>query len=298
MTPDRRYNLLLRRWMMLLPVAAVVVGGGIVYMVYALPVPSLGKADARTAAPLAAAVMLPDALDWNIFRNEQAPTPSARGELARRFRLAGTFFAYGNVEGDTRKAVLHDLRESVQMIVGEGDRIGDVEVVRIVSDRVILRQGSEEAELWLGFSRADHAGGADDQATADADTDADGASAFGGRQTGEHSWVFRRDALQDYYQQVLDDPERLVRIFDSMKDVRGGDRRITGYRLDILGEGDFYRAVGMRQGDVVRKVNGMKMTSRRRAEFFIGEFARNRANVFEIEIERNGNPMKLTYQIR
>jgi len=96
----------------------------------------------------------------------------------------------------------------------------------------------------------------------------------------------------------LDDPERLVRIFDSMKAVRGADNKIEGYRLDILGEGEFYHAVGMRQGDIVHKVNGMSMTSRRRAEFFIGEFARNRANAFVIEIERDGAPEKLTYQVR
>jgi type II secretory pathway component PulC len=169
-------------------------------------------------------------------------------------------------------------------------------VVRILDDRVILRRGVEEAELWLGFSRADeNAGGAEGDGATEDDASK---NAFGGRKTGENSWVFRRDALQKYYQEVLDDPERLVRIFDSMKAVRGANRRITGYRLDILGEGEFYHAVGMRQGDVVRKVNGMNMTSRRRAEFFIGEFARNRANVFEMEVERGGQPVKLTYQVR
>ena len=248
-------------------------------------------------APVPPAAALPASLDWTVFRNEQATTPTARGALSRRFRLAGTFFAYGSVAGDTRKAVLHDLQESVQMIVGEGESIGDVEVVRIVSDRVILRRGMEEAELWLGFSRSDPEGSAAEEGVA-GEGAAGKENAFGGKKTGEHSWVFRRDALQEYYQEVLDDPERLVRIFDSMKAVRGGDRRILGYRLDILGEGDFYRTAGMRQGDIVRKVNDMRMTSRRRAEFFIGEFARNRANAFVIEVERNGQPLKLTYQIR
>jgi type II secretory pathway component PulC len=194
--------------------------------------------------------------------------------------------------------VLHDLQASVQMIVGEGESIGDVKVVQIASDRVVLRRGLEEAELWLGFSRSDPASTSPDGTQTSDAGEGVKENAFGGRKTGEHSWVFRRDALQAYYQEVLDDPERLVRIFDSMKAVRSGDRRISGYRLDILGEGDFYRAAGMRQGDIVRKVNGMNMTSRRRAEFFIGEFARNRANVFEMEIERNGQPLKLTYQIR
>lgn len=297
MTLDRRYTSLCGRLAAALPLVAVGVGGWVVYRTQTLPVPAVHAMTSTAVAPVPPAAALPASLDWTVFRNEQATTPTARGALSRRFRLAGTFFAYGSVAGDTRKAVLHDLQESVQMIVGEGESIGDVEVVRIVSDRVILRRGMEEAELWLGFSRSDPEGSAAEEGVA-GEGAAGKENAFGGKKTGEHSWVFRRDALQEYYQEVLDDPERLVRIFDSMKAVRGGDRRILGYRLDILGEGDFYRTAGMRQGDIVRKVNDMRMTSRRRAEFFIGEFARNRANAFVIEVERNGQPLKLTYQIR
>jgi type II secretory pathway component PulC len=296
MTPDRRYATMLGRLALVLPLIAVGAGAWIVTTTGSLPLPLVESLTPAAVTPLPAPSELPASLDWSVLRNEQAQTPAARDALSRRFRLAGTFFAYGSGGGDTRKAVLHDLQAAVQLIVGERGRIGDVEVVRILDDRVILRRGVEEAELWLGFSRADEnaAGAEGDGATED---DAS-KNAFGGRKTGENSWVFRRDALQKYYQEVLDDPERLVRIFDSMKAVRAANRRITGYRLDILGEGEFYHAVGMRQGDVVRKVNGMKMTSRRRAEFFIGEFARNRANVFEMEVERGGQPVKLTYQVR
>ena len=56
--------------------------------------------------------------------------------------------------------------------------------------------------------------------------------------------------------------------------------------------------MGMKEGDVVRKVNSMDMTSRQRAEYFIKEFAADRANVFMIEIERDGTPQKLIYQVR
>ncbi|MBT3296881.1 MAG: hypothetical protein HN919_04070 [Verrucomicrobia bacterium] len=287
---------MLGRLALILPLIAVGAGAWILTTTGSLPLPLVEPSASAALTPLPAPCELSASLDWSVLRNEQAQTPAARDALSRRFRLAGTFFAYGSGADDTRKAVLHDLQAAVQLIVGERDRMGDVEVVRILDDRVILRRGVEEAELWLGFSRADeNAADAEDDAAVEGDA---GENAFGGRKTGEHSWVFQRAALQKYYQEVLDDPERLVRIFDSMKAVRGTDRRINGYRLDILGEGEFYHAAGMRQGDVVRKVNGMNMTSRRRAEFFIGEFARNRANVFEMEIERGGQPVKLTYQVR
>lgn len=296
MTPDRCYASLCRRLAAFLPVGALLAGGWAVYATCSLPSPSVRTDSAASVAVAVQPVDLPADLDWSVFRGERTQAPTARDALSRRFRLAGTFFVYGSGAADTRKAVLHDLEDGVQHIAGEHAMIGQVEIVRIMGDRVVLRRGAEEAELWLGFSRSDPSGGTDG-ATGTADP-AKGVNAFGGRKTGEHEWVFQREALRRYYEEVLDDPERLVRIFDSMKAVRGGDRRITGYRLDILGESEFYHAVGMRQGDVVRKVNDMSMTSRRRAEHLIGQFYRDRSNAFVMEIERDGKPVTLTYQVR
>jgi hypothetical protein len=42
----------------------------------------------------------------------------------------------------------------------------------------------------------------------------------------------------------------------------------------------------------------MRMTSRRRAEYFIGEFVKGRVNAFVLDIERGGRPAKLVYQVR
>jgi len=49
---------------------------------------------------------------------------------------------------------------------------------------------------------------------------------------------------------------------------------------------------------VVRRVNSMRMTNRRRAEYFIGEFVADRANVFVLDIERGNEKKKLIYQVR
>jgi hypothetical protein len=42
----------------------------------------------------------------------------------------------------------------------------------------------------------------------------------------------------------------------------------------------------------------MRMTNRRRAEYFIKEFVKDRANAFVLDIERGGKPHKLIYQVR
>ena len=70
------------------------------------------------------------------------------------------------------------------------------------------------------------------------------------------------------------------------------------YVLDVEGEADFFRAVGLVQGDVVRRVNSMEMTNRNRAEYFIREFVVDRVNAFVIDIERDGEPTRLMYHVR
>ena len=76
------------------------------------------------------------------------------------------------------------------------------------------------------------------------------------------------------------------------------DGKINGYQLGIEGEADFFHSVGIAENDIVRSVNSIDMTNRRRAEFFLHEFVNDRANAFVLEVERNGEVRKLIYQMR
>jgi hypothetical protein len=241
-------------------------------------------------------------LDWSLFQNRDGSISVDGGSLAKRLRLAGTFFDYG-VEADSRRAVLDDLVGGEQHVVGEGDGVAGVVVVRIYGDRIVLRPGTgEEQQLWLGFAKpgggSDTGDGEGEQGVGEAGFGLGSDGLFGGKQVGEHRWVFQRQALLDYYQELRDEPERLLQVFDSLKPVYDADRRIEGYRLGIEGEAEFFDAVGMVQGDVIRSVNSMKMTNRRRAEYFIKEFVADRCNVLILEIERDGAPVKAIYHVR
>ena len=68
--------------------------------------------------------------------------------------------------------------------------------------------------------------------------------------------------------------------------------------LDVAGEADFFAAMGMQQGELIRKVNSMNMTSQKRAEYFMGEFMKYLVNAFVLDIERGGKPEKLIYLVR
>lgn len=283
-----------------LAVAAIVFSaGGYVYFGWALPAPPAAAPAARQQLewPRIAA---PGPADWAVFRSPEGRVPAQTGPLARRFRLAGTFFAFGDAgsEGSYCKAVLDDVEKKDQYLVKEGDALEDVRVVRILRDRVVLRSGDEEEELWLSFSGVPAGAGqpAPRGAAAGAELPALEENRFGKR-VGESRWVFNRDALMTYYQELIDDPERLAAVYVSMKpDYKDG--KIAGYLVDIEGEKEFFQAAGLRNGDIVRKVNSMNMTSQKRAEYFIGEFVKNRVNAVVFDIERDKQAKKLIYLIR
>jgi type II secretory pathway component PulC len=277
--------------------------GVYVYLFFSLPRQSVGSpasAD-RLQWPTSAPI---EENQWSVFQSlRTGAPPSSLGPLAARFRLAGTFFAFGDASETSNsycKAILDDLDKKEQCLVAEGDDLGGVRVARILRDRVVLLGPAGEEELWLSFS----GGRAGSNVLSAAGTPAPGSGELPGlevnrfgKRVGEGRWVLSRDALMEYYREVMEDPERLASLYVSMKpDYKEGS--IAGYLVDPEGEQDFFRATGLQNGDIVRKVNSMNMVSQRRAEYFIGEFAKNRVSALVIDIERDGQPKKLIYMIR
>lgn len=240
-------------------------------------------------------------LDWGIVQ-----PPRRRGPvtpLAQRFRLAGTFSAYAS-SGTERRAILDDLNVQQQRIVSPGDVFDGVAVREIERDSVVLERESVRERLWLSFASGSPGAGrlaADAMAaTAGAALDPSAAARarFGGRQIGESLWVFDRGRLLDYYRELRDEPARLVSVFDAMEPVYGEGGGIEGYRVKRGEEDAIFRAAALENGDIVRAVNSLQMTNRRRAEYFLEEFVSDRANAFVLEVERGGRRIKQTYQIR
>jgi len=296
MSSASQYHNLLRKapWASLLLVAVCSLALGYAYL--RLPPLSLISKDEERARswPEHHDVIVSD---WTVLQGE-AGSPVAKGSLADRFRFAGAFFVSGGGRPDMRKAVLDEIKGGVQHIVSEGDLIDDVTVIGVYRDRLVLRANGIEEELWLSFSMSDSSmltekGGSHTGAVEEA-----GDTCRFGTQVGENNWLFKRDALMAYYDELMDEPERLLQVFDSLKDLRDERGKITGYHLDIEGERQFFDDIGFREGDVVRKVNAMPMTSRRRAEFFIKQFVDDRLSVILIDIERDGKLHRQVYRVR
>ena len=222
----------------------------------------------------------------------------ARGGLARRFRLAGTLFGAGSGIADIPLAVIDDRDEIRQHLVRQGEDVADgVRLVEVRQGEIVLEGPEGQAVLVLeraSSARGRSADAGDADATADASTDR-----FGGREVFPGRWEFSRDRLLDYYTELRGEPERLVAIFDSMEPLwQDGDpdtHVIEGYQLNVQGEADFFAAMGMKQGDIVRAVNDVKMSNRRRAEACIAAFVRGEEDTFVFDVERDGVASQKVY---
>ena len=234
---------------------------------------------------------------WMVLqaRPESSSGSAATMATSNRFRLAGTFFIEGAGEPQ-RKAILDDTAKRDQFIVSEGEQIGDVTVMKIYFDHVILHTPSGTQEIWVEFAspaQSLQSSLASNQVVNAAGT----TNKFGCVQTQANRWKFSRKPILDYYQELLDEPDRMVSVFDTMKPVRDERNKITGYVVGIEGEKGFFDAVGLQQGDIVRSVNSMPMTNRRRAEAFIDQFLKDQMNAVVLEIERGGQTVKQVYQL-
>jgi type II secretion system protein C len=244
-----------------------------------------------------------DTSSWDVFTPGQPRMPASGGPLNRRFRLAGTFFSFGDKrngvsEESVCKAILDDLDKKTQHLLAEGESFEGIQVAQIYRDHVLLRSDGREEELWLSFSMAGEKGDGKDAGDKELQVAIQPleTSRFGTR-VGEHRWVLNKDSLMAYYEEIREDPERIGHLFVSLRpDYQ--DNAIAGYQLNMTGEQEFFKAAGLIEGDVVRKVNSLNMTSQARAEYFIGEFLQGRLNAVVLDIEREGAPQKLIYLIR
>ncbi len=298
----RQVNLL----MAVLAVAGTLAAAGYFYLRGRLLAIGTSPRDLAPTKPEwpAPAVIAPEA--WSVFRGSGggAPLRATSGPASSRFRLAGTFFILDASENPSvRKAILDDLKSGEQRVLGEGEAIEEYQVMRVAEDVVTIRSPAGDTDLRLSFldiassipTEAARAVASTNDATGQPEVFLE-QNQFGGR-VGYNRWVFKRSALMNYYHEILDDPERIAALYVSLKpDYQQNE--IAGYHLDPEGENAFFAAMGLQKGDVIRKVNSMNMTSQKRAEYFIGEFVKNRLNAFVLDVEREGKPEKMIYLLR
>lgn len=241
---------------------------------------------------------------WSVFRPDgDAVGPDMANAVAARFRLAGTFLVRQAGES-SRKAVIVDRTRALDLIVAEGELLEPGLRVQAIGDgRVELNWNGVLASLELASDPSGPAGSnASPSIAAGSPEDTRGYEVLRrgrfGLQVDADRWLLDRRKVLDYYNEVLSDADRLVALFDSLKPLYDANRKIGGYLLIQEGEQTFFAEAGLKEGDILRKVNKMPLLNRRVAEQFIRDFAENNLSAAVLDIERDGRPATLVYEFR
>ena len=222
-----------------------------------------------------------------------APRAKKTDGVTDKFRLVTVSLA---ADPKLSMAFIENVTAHTQRCYHSGDRLDEgVTVVEILDTGAVI--ATADGTFLLAFAGAGTLV-APGQSRAAANGAGDAAPLlhkFGGRRTGTNEWHFSRSAVMDYYEELKARPERLVTVFDTMAPVYGADERIEGYKVDIQGEAEFFKAIGFNQGDIVREVNGIPMTNRRAAENLIRRYADDDLDFIVIKMERDGKPVQQVY---
>lgn len=249
--------------------------------------------------------------ETNIFSSAigvmtERPIRTSSGELAKRFRLAGIIFGTQNFGAINPQAIIDDRQLVRQSVVIRGDEVvPGISVVEVKQSSVILRDANGDEEIFLEKRNSPTPAVKAIEEVADTGnnlTREEAAKRFGGVEVFPGRWEFDRQVVMDYYDELMNNGERMLTIFDSMDPVYEvdaiGDRYISGYEVGVEGEQDFFIAAGLKNGDIVRTVNSVPMANRRFAERFIKEFVNGQTEMFVLEVERDGKIEKQVYTIK
>jgi general secretion pathway protein C len=207
-----------------------------------------------------------------------------RGDGARpsALRLWGVAFT-----GDEARAVVEDTASGRQDLYRVGDTIGEARVTAISWDRVTLAgpRGEETLELAAPAPTAEPPA-AEVPATAVREA----AAGDRIRQTGENAFVVDRRELAG----GVEGMSGLLTQLRAVAEVRDG--RPAGFRLFQIRAASLFARLGLRDGDVVQRVNGTAISEPAALLGFLqrlGEEPR-----VALDIVRGDRPRTLVYELR
>jgi len=241
MLAARRHRLIVE--LGLLTIVAFLAGLGVRQAVLAnldapLPAPPAAAARADAAVgPLADYAVITERDLFNVAHAAVASEPGAAA-----FRLWGIAFA-----GTEAVAIIEDTETHAQALYRVGDRVGDGRLATIGWDRATLAFEGGEAVLEIATAPA--------PAETAAATEAPPAPEADGRirRTGENAYLVDRREIAG----ALGNPSGLLTQLRAVAEVRDG--RPAGFRLFRIREESLFARLGLRDGDVVERVNGTEV---------------------------------------
>jgi general secretion pathway protein C len=78
--------------------------------------------------------------------------------------------------------------------------------------------------------------------------------------------------------------------------VTGPGGAVTGFKLEWIAPGSLYEKLGLKEGDTLSEVNGIKLDGIPKAVEIFQQF--KNSSMIRLNIDRNGKPLDLTYLVR
>ncbi|SEM88796.1 type II secretion system protein C (GspC) [Stigmatella aurantiaca] len=207
-----------------------------------------------------------------------------------RVKLLGTLVAADKLWSFASVQDMGTQRSQTYMV---GDRIQGAEVTDILRERVIiLNNGRRE---FIDGQPGDGAAPVPTYpppavATAPPAGPPNNGLGNGIRSTGENEYEVPRTEI-DRTLSNLNEVAMQARIVPAFK-----DGQAQGFKLFSIRPDSIYSKIGVQNGDVIRRINGFELNSPEKALEVYSKL--KEAGRIEIEIERNGAPIRKTYNVR
>ena len=248
---------------------------------------------------------VPSADAWPVTSVWAAPQDAEDSARISRYALAGTFQVYRSLEGAVESAALVDDQEKgSQRIVREGDLLGAFLVGEITEDQLTLEKSGRTWVLTLSGVRVTPVAAETESVAAPPDPmdlPALATTKFG-KLVKENYWVLERDAVKGYIDEMTEPQNalRTINLYRSFTQVAPpeGEEGEPGFQIGMKGEKSFFSDMGLQDGDIIRKVNSMKMRSQRRAEYLVREFYKDNMSAVVLDVERDGEIQQHIYLVR
>jgi general secretion pathway protein C len=251
-----------------------------------------GSRTAVTAAPpIAPAVAEPESAYaviterdvFNAVKREGAESgaPAAFKRTDLNLKLWGTALAH---DPAASFAIIEDQAARRQMLYRVGDTILEVATLaRVEWDRVVLDRDGVEEVLEISSARASGKDAAP----------AGGAPAAGGeriRKTADNKFLIDRRELEQTVANINEvfTQARAVPFFQ--------DGKTVGFRVFAIKPGSVFEKIGLQNGDVVQRVNGVELTDPTKAISLFTEL-QNEGHI-AVDLQRNKQTKNFSYEIR
>ena len=227
--------------------------------------------------------------------NSAKPTPAPVAEAAPAEVTQLKLKLWGTAVFDTGGSfsIIEDLGARKQGVYGINAMVpGNATVKAIEWDKVVLVHNGKDEILELEKPSATAGlGRSQTAAAASRPPAAPGAGTGAGiQQTAENEYVVPRAEVDS----ALENMSQLFTQIRAVPHFEGGQS--VGFRLFAIRRGSLFDRIGLKNGDIIRGINGNEMNDPSKAVTLLQEL-RDAANL-DVDITRNQQPTKLNYSVQ